>query len=123
MALVYDAGALIAADRHDRLVWADHFNELDVGRKPVTTAPVVAQVSRSARQARLRMLLAGCDILDFSHSQAHQVGALLARSGVADVVDAHLVLIAGPNQVLTSDPDDLNALADQVSPRPAIRSV
>lgn len=63
MSVVYDAGVLVAADRGDRDVWADHRVRLELGTAPVTTAPVVAQVSRSPRQAQLRRFLlwaAGC---------------------------------------------------------------
>lgn len=92
---VYDAGVLIAAERHDRAVWADHRARLELGIVPVTTAPIVAQVSRSGRQAQLHRLLRGCDIVAFTPAQAHAVGALLGASGSADVVDAHVVLVAG----------------------------
>jgi hypothetical protein len=52
--VVYDGGNLIAAERHDRAAWADHRTRLELGLVPMTTAPVVAQVSRSARQCQLR---------------------------------------------------------------------
>jgi len=113
MSFVYDAGVLIAADHGDRDVWADHRARLELGIAPVTTAPVVAQVSRSDRQAQLRRFLRGCDVVSFAPSQAHEVGALLAATGSADVVDAHLVLVAGASgaTVLTSDEADLFSLS------------
>ncbi|MHB8313308.1 MAG: hypothetical protein ACYDD0_08425 [Candidatus Dormibacteria bacterium] len=79
----------------------------------MTTAPVVAQVSRSDRQAQLRRLLRGCDVVSFAPSQTHEVGALLAAAGSSDVVDAHLVLVAGAAgaTVLTSDVADLFSLS------------
>ena len=40
MTVVYDAGGLIAADRSDREVWADHRARLELGLVPITTAPV-----------------------------------------------------------------------------------
>ncbi len=49
MRVVYDSGALIAAERADRAVWAEHRVQLQWGIVPLTTAPVVAQVSRSGR--------------------------------------------------------------------------
>ena len=58
---LYDAGVLVAADRNDRRAWADHRARLEAGLVPQTTAPVVAQVSRSSRQAPLRRFLQGCD--------------------------------------------------------------
>lgn len=113
MSFVYDAGVLIAAERNERAIWAEHRARLELGLVPVTTAPVVAQVSRSSRQVQLRRFLRGCTIVPFAARQAHQVGGLLAADGSADVVDAHLLLVAAATAaaVLTSDPDDLNGLA------------
>jgi hypothetical protein len=54
VSIVYDAGVLVAAERDDRSVWADHRIRLEVGAATTTTAPVVARVSRSARQVQLR---------------------------------------------------------------------
>jgi hypothetical protein len=114
MSVVYDAGVLVAADRNDRDLWADHRARLEGGVIPVTTAPVVAQVSRSSRQVQLRRFLRGCDIVGFTRGESHEVGALLSRVESADVVDAHVVLTAsrGPSTVLTSDEEDLQRLSD-----------
>ena len=113
MTVVYDAGALIAADRSNRQVWADHRVRLEVGVAPVTTAPVVAQVSRSGRQAQLRRLLRGCEIVPFAADEAHDVGALAGKSKSSDVVDVHVVAVARRlgRPVLTSDQDDLDPIA------------
>ena len=113
---VYDAGVLIAAERHDRAVWADHRARLELGIVPVTTALVVAQVSRSGRQVQLRRFLRGCDVVAFTPAQAHAVGALLGAAGSSDVVDAHVVVVAGESgaHVLTSDGDDLSSLAAEL---------
>jgi predicted nucleic acid-binding protein len=118
MSVVYDAGALIAAERSDRAVWADHRARLEVGLVPVTTAPVVAQVSRSGRQAQLRRFLRGCDIVPFGDDEAHDIGALAGRSGSSDVVDVHVVATAHRRRygVLTSDENDLKAIAEAVRP-------
>jgi predicted nucleic acid-binding protein len=113
MSVVYDAGVLVAADRGDRDVWADHRARLELGLVPVTTAPVVAQVSRSGRQSQLRRLLRGCEVVALSDDDAHAVGALLGRAQTTDVVDAHIVNTAAALGlgVLTSDPDDMARLA------------
>lgn len=118
MSVVYDAGALVAAERNDRQVWADHRAWLELGIVPITTAPVVAQVSRSSRQAQLRRLLRGCIVVAFAPEQAHEVGALLRRAGTADVVDGHVVLTAtrATATVRTSDPVDLRRLASHLAP-------
>lgn len=114
MSVVYDAGVLVAADRNDRDLWADHRARLEAGVIPVTTAPVVAQVSRSSRQVQLRRFLRGCEIVGFTRDESHEVGALLSRADSADVVDAHVVLAAsrGRSTVLTSDEEDLRRLSD-----------
>ena len=125
MTAVYDTGVLIAADRNDRNTWADHRARLEAGLVPLTTAPVIAQASRSPRQAQLRRFLRGCDVVAFEPGQAHSVGTLLAKSGTADVVDAHVAVTAARAGavVITSDPDDLAALAAHTQPRIAIRTV
>jgi len=116
MSVVYDAGVLVAADRDDREVWADHRVRLEVGTVPMTTAPVVAQVSRSARQVPLRRFLRGCETVPFSPDQAHEVGALLGTSGTSDVVDAHLVITAArtASTVLTSDVGDIRKISNHL---------
>jgi predicted nucleic acid-binding protein len=112
--VVYDAGALIAADRSDREVWADHRARLELGVVPLTTAPVVAQVSRAGRQAQLRRFLQGCEVVGFAEDDAHDVGSIAGRSGVSDVVDVHVVTVAYRRGfgVLTADEDDLRPIAD-----------
>jgi predicted nucleic acid-binding protein len=125
MTTVYDTGALIAADRNDRNVWADHRARLEAGLVPITTAPVIAQASRSSRQAQLRRFLRGCDVIGFEPGQAHAVGTLLAKSGTTDVVDAHVAVTAARSgaTIITIDPDDLEALSKYTRPRITIRTV
>jgi hypothetical protein len=85
----------------------------------VTTAPVVAQVGRSGRQAQLRRFLRGCEIAAFEDGDAHEVGALARRSGSPDVVDVHVVVVAHRRRcgVVTSDDDDLRPIAESLRPR------
>jgi predicted nucleic acid-binding protein len=123
--VIYDAGVLIAADRNNRNVWADHRVRLELGLTPFTTAPVSAQVSRSLRQAQLHRFLRGCEVLPFVQSQAHKVGALLGKANTSDVVDAHLAVAALDIDavILTSDPNDLRHLADHLPRRVAIQTL
>ena len=125
MSVVYDAGVFVAVERNDRDVWADHRVRLELGLLPVTTAPVVAQVSRSPRQAQVHRMLRGCEIVAFARDESHEVGSLLARAGGADVVDAHLVVTAAGRSatVITSDLDDLRHLADQMPTPVRVRRV
>ncbi len=113
--VVYDAGALIAADRDDRAFWADHRVRLEQGTLPLVPAGVLAQVSRSARQVPLRRLLRGCDVAGLDEDGAHRVGRLLAASRTCDVVDAHVVVVAVPGAVVvTSDRGDIEHLLASV---------
>jgi predicted nucleic acid-binding protein len=111
--VVYNAGALVAAERSDRRLWADHRVRLEAGVVPLVPAPVVAQVSRSPRQAQLRRLLRGCEVVALDESTAHVVGRLLGRSGTADIVDATVatMAIAKQAQVVTSDRGHISRLA------------
>ena len=125
MSVVYDAGALIAADRSDRTEWADHRARLEMGLVPLTTAPVVAQVSRSGRQAQLRRFLRGCELLPFTAEEAHEIGRLAGQSGTPDVVDVHVVAVAHRQRygVLTADEDDLEPIAEALHSRIPIIAV
>lgn len=113
MTVVYDAGVLVAADRNDRRMWAEHRARLEVGIIPATTAPVVAQASRSAKQAQLHRFLRGCEVVAFNADHSHAVGALLGADGTSDVVDAHVVIVAAGRRrtIITSDPGDLRHLS------------
>jgi hypothetical protein len=122
---VYDAGVLVAADRDDRQVWADHKARLEAGALPTTTAPVVAQVSRTPRQVQLRRFLQGCHIVPFAVPAAHPVGLLLAAASTSDVVDAHVVIVASQTAttVVTGDPDDISHLAANVATPINVRTI
>ena len=112
MPLVLDTGALIAVDRQDRSVGAilrlAHQEQLPVR----TSAAVVARVWRGGRrQANLARVLAGIDAVGLDNSAGRWVGALLQQSRTDDVVDGHLALVVQAGDVvLTSDPDDINAI-------------
>jgi hypothetical protein len=79
-------------------------------------ATALAQAIRNpARQARLSRLMrqAGTDLVALNGPDATAVGLLLARTGTADVVDAHVVVCASRagQAVVTSDADDLKRIA------------
>ena len=117
--VVYDAGALIAAERNDRRFWLGHRIRLEAGVVPIVPAPVVAQISRSPRQAQLRRLLRGCEVLALDEPTAHAVGQLLGRSGTADIVDATVVVVAIAQQaeIVTADRNDISHLAASAGAR------
>lgn len=110
--VVYDAGPLIAAERNDRRFWAEHRIRLELGIVPCVPSPVLAQVSRSPKQAQLRRLLRGCEVVALDESGAHEAGALLARSRTRDVPDATLVGLATRRRadIVTSDRADIERL-------------
>ena len=112
--VVYDAGALIAADRNERRVWAEHRVRLEAGLLPLVPGPVVAQASRSPRQVQMRRLLRGCEVVPFDEDAAHGAGALLAKSRTKDVVDASVVALAFERSadIVTDDHDDIRKLLD-----------
>ena len=120
MGVTYDTGALIAADRGERRMWARHRALLMRREVPTVPAAVVAQSWRgSARQAQLARLLTGCDVEALDDGQARAVGALAARAATTDIVDAAVVEGALRRQdlVVSSDADDLQAIASPAGTR------
>jgi len=110
-ALLLDAGFLISVDRGEGSAQTFLNAALLHDTSLATTHPVVAQVWRDgSRQARLARFLHSVVIYPFDDGP--RVGSLLARSGSADVVDAHLVIVAArlSEPILTGDVDDLAAL-------------
>jgi hypothetical protein len=79
-------------------------------------SPVVAQVWRGARDARLARVLAGCREVPLDPTMSRRTGELCGRAGTSDVVDAFVILSAADWQddVRTSEPDDLVRLAGHV---------
>jgi hypothetical protein len=114
MSLLLDAGALIGFERGDKTVHAflvrAHQDDVDVR----TTSAVVAQTWRDpARQVALVRLLRGVDEAELTKRRSRAVGELLASAGTVDVVDASLVEAAiDGDEILTSDPQDIAALAE-----------
>jgi hypothetical protein len=117
MGVTYDTGALVAADRGERWIWARHRALLSLRDVPTTPAPVVAQAWRGgSRQALLARFLVGVDIEPMSDEQARAVGILAGQAGVTDIVDVAVVegALRRHDMVVSSDPDDLEAIASSV---------
>lgn len=112
--LTYDTGALIAAERNDRVLWALHRAALLRGLSPVVPSGVLAEAWRGGPQAGLSRLLQGCEIEALSESLARNVGALAARARKAQIVDVCVVeaAVRRNHAVVTSDPSDLRIIAD-----------
>lgn len=112
--LVLDAGAFVAVERGDRDVVALVKRERLASRTPVTCGGVIAQVWRGGhgRQALLARMLAGVDVVPVDDHLGRRAGMLLGRSGQSDAIDAAVVCLASDgDNILTSDPGDLLALA------------
>jgi hypothetical protein len=110
--VVYDTAVLIAADRNERRVWAEHRLRLEAGHVPLVPAPVVAQASRSPRQVAMRRFLRGCEAVAFDETAAHRAGALLGRSRTKDVVDASVANLAIERHadIVSDDAEDIRKL-------------
>ena len=113
MTLVLDAGAFLAVERGDRRVMALLKRERLEGRTPRSHGGVVGQIWRGgARQAQIARLLHAVEVSPRDMEFGRGAGELLGRARRNDVVDAAVVLLAvDGDQLLTSDPDDLSALA------------
>ncbi len=112
MKAVLDAGAFVAVEKRDRRVGA-MLRVLQQRRVSLwTSAGVVAQVWRQgARQALLSKVLAGVGVRALGPGDDKRTGELLALAGTDDVIDGHVALVVeNGDQLLTSDPDDLDHL-------------
>ncbi len=109
----YDTGALIAAERSERRLWAMHRRALENGIMPTVPAAVLAQGWRGGSQAQMSRLLSGCRIESLNETRARSAGAACASAGTNDVVDAAVVVGASArgDVVITSDERDLGRIA------------
>lgn len=90
--VTYDTGALVAAERNDRRMWALHAAFLAEEVVPVVPAPVLAEAWRGgSRQAGLSRLLAMCDVEPLTEKQARDVGVLAGKARQDDIVDVAVV--------------------------------
>lgn len=114
--LVYDAGALIAAEAGDRFMVGLHRRSIDRQRVTIVPSPALTQVWRGGgrRQARLAFLLRACVIHTPGEAVAKLAGTLLGRTGTSDAVDALVVATAAlvSAEIVTSDPRDLRVLIE-----------
>ena len=115
VAVVLDAGALIAFERADARVRALLREALRTGARLVVPAGVVGQVFRDPkRQVALRSLLDGrtTEVPPLDRILAEAAGVLCGRAGPSDVIDASVVIAARRRHavVVTSDPEDIRRL-------------
>lgn len=123
--VVYDAGALLAAERNVEAIRAFHRRLLGRRIRPVVPAVVLAQAWHGGPQPSLSRLLSGCVIEALAENAARDVGRLLAASRTSDVVDAAVVVSAASrgDLVVTSDPGDLDKLSAAFGVRLALHVI
>lgn len=123
--LTYDTGALIAAERSDRLLWALHRAALRRGLPPTVPAGVLAEAWRGGPQHQVSRLLQGCRVESLTEERARAVGVLAKASGLDDTVD--LAVIEGAvrrnDAVVTSNRGHLEQAADGMGRRLTIHDV
>ncbi len=120
MGITYDAGALIAAEKGERRMWARHRALLSRREVPTVPTPVLAQAWRgTARQAQLARLVVGCDVEFLDDIRAKATGTIAGRARVIDIVDACVVegAVRRNDLVITSDAGDLHAIASAIGQR------
>jgi hypothetical protein len=123
--VTYDTGALIAAEARKMEFWRIHREALELGLRPIIPAAVLAQAWRGGSRPLLSQVLRGCYVQPFGERRARRVGAALAASGTADIVDATVVLAAADRDhvIITSDGKDLTRLLDAVGRKLEIHEV
>jgi predicted nucleic acid-binding protein len=124
--VTYDTGALIAADRNDRRMWALHAGFLALEVSPIIPTPVLAEAWRGgSRQASLARFLALCTTEALTEEHARAVGVLAARADHDDIVDVTVVegAIRRHDAVVTSNPTHIRKVADATRARLTIETV
>jgi hypothetical protein len=106
--LTLDAGALIAAEKQDKNLWAVLAAAFARRAKITVPAVVLAQAWRG-NSPMIARLLPGCRVETLDEIAAKRIGVLLSKSPRSDVVDAAVVVSARlrADWIVTSDPDDI----------------
>jgi predicted nucleic acid-binding protein len=125
-AVVYDTGALVAADRNKPAMWEIHAEALAMGVRPIVPVVVLAQAWRGGPQHNLSRLLRGCRILPDTEETGRTAGIACAAARTSDVIDAIVVATAvrlGDALIVTSDPDDIAHLATSIGAKLPLHTV
>ena len=123
--LTYDTGALVAAEKDDRLLWSLHRAALVRQLTPIVPAGVLGEAWRGGPQNRLSRLLKGCDIEPLTETQARAIGVLAARSELTDTVDLAVAegALRRNEAVVTSNRKHIEQVADAVGRHIVIHDV
>jgi hypothetical protein len=110
--VTYDTGALLAAERDERRMWALHRRALERGQSPTVPAGGLGQAWRGGPQQHLSRLLAGCEVEDLSEDRTRSAGTLLASASRSDLIDASVVVgaLARAAVIFSSNRPDMEAL-------------
>jgi predicted nucleic acid-binding protein len=114
--IVYDTGALLAAERRNPDFLALH-DEVTAARiRPIVPVVVLARAWRGGPQHQISGVLKACDIIPDDERTGRAAGVACAAAGTADVVDAIVVVIAVRHQapIVTSDRGDLFRIANAI---------
>ena len=125
MEIVYDTGALLAAERRERTMQLYHTKSLTQGFVPLVPFVVLAQAWRGGPQAELSRVLRGCDREPMTETTAREAGLACALAGTSDIVDAVVVVTAAKRGalVVTSDPGDLSKIAEAIGAPLRLRTI
>jgi len=124
--VTYDTGALVAAERNNRQMWALHAGYLAEEVIPTVPTPVLAEAWRGgARQASLSRLLQMCGTEPMSEDLAKNVGVLAGQSGHDDIVDGCVVegAVRRGDAVVTSNVTHIRMVADAAGARLRIEPI
>ena len=124
--VTYDTGALVAADRNDRRMWALHAGFLAEEVSPTVPAPVLAEAWRGgSRQANLARFLALCSLEPLSERHAKAVGVLAGKADHDDIVDVTVVegAIRRHDAIVTSNRTNIRKITDAVRAKIAIEPI
>lgn len=115
--LTLDAGALIAFEKRKRLVYVLLDEAIEANRPVYVPSVVVAEVWRGgSRSARVAQLLSVCRVEPLLDEHARRAGEALRHVRQATTIDAIVASTAARlgTSVVTTDPHDLEVLADHL---------
>jgi hypothetical protein len=112
--IVYDSGALIAAEKNDRSFVKRHEAALGRSVRLLVPAGVLAQVwNVRPASAVLHRVLRGCEVVPLTEERAKVAAELCRRAGSSDIVDASVVAASiehAEAPILTDDLGDIGKL-------------
>ena len=124
--VTYATGALVAAERSNRRMWALHAGYLAEEVIPVVPALALAEAWRGgSRQANLARFLRMCDIEPMSEDLARHVGVLAGKSRHDDIVDVAVVegAVRRGDAIVTSNVTHIRKVTDAADAALRIASI